>query len=88
MAQQMTPPVPGNMTVPPLFGWEAIATVLVLVVAAAVTFLVVATTRAGAEERSEWQAWLDARSMRHQDPVTDPSDRSDRRSSRSGVGRR
>ncbi|TQN42836.1 hypothetical protein FHU33_2245 [Blastococcus colisei] len=62
------------MTVPPLFGWEEIATVLVLLVALGVAFLVVATTRAGAAERSEWQAWLDARSSRGQDPPTVPRD--------------
>ena len=63
------------MTVPPLFGWEDIATVLVLLVAAAVAFLVIATARAGADERSEWQAWLDARSRMRQDPATGPHDR-------------
>jgi hypothetical protein len=62
------------MTVPPLFGWEAIATVLVLLVAVAVAFLVVGALRMGATERSEWQAWLDARSSRPQDPATDPHD--------------
>jgi hypothetical protein len=63
------------MTVPPLFGWEAILAVLTILVAVAVTFLVMGATGAGADERSEWQAWLDARSSRRPVPATDPDDR-------------
>jgi hypothetical protein len=50
------------MTVPPLFGWEVILIALVVLVAVAVAFLVIASARASTSERSEWQAWLDARS--------------------------
>ena len=71
MAPELTPPAPGSMTVPPLFGWEGIATVLVLLVVLGVAFLVAAMSRAGAGERSEWQAWLDARSSRREDPAED-----------------
>jgi hypothetical protein len=74
MAHETNPPAPGSLTVPPLFGWEGIATVVVLVVALAVVFLVVAVTRAGADQRSEWQAWLDARSSGRRDPGLGPDD--------------
>ncbi len=75
MAPDTVPPAPGSMTVPPLFGWELIATVLVLLIVVAVAFVVIATTRVGTDERSEWQAWLDARSSRRQGPPTTPEDR-------------
>jgi len=75
MAHVAAPPAPGSLTVPPLFGWEAILTGLLLLIAVAVAFLVIAAARAGASGRSEWQAWLDARSRR-QDSVTEPEDRS------------
>ena len=60
------------MTVPPLFGWQEIAVLLVLLAVLGVAFLAVATLRAGSAERSEWQAWLDARSGPR------PADRDDR----------
>jgi len=64
------------MTVPPLFGWEVILTGLLLLIAVAVVFLVIAVLRTGSSGRSEWQAWLDARSRSHRDPAPDPHDRS------------
>ncbi|WP_448628619.1 hypothetical protein [Geodermatophilus sp. URMC 64] len=64
MAPVSTPPAPGSMTVPPLFGWETILTGLLLLIAVAVVALVVVAARAGASGRSEWQAALDARSRR------------------------
>jgi hypothetical protein len=57
-----TPPPPGSMTVPPLFGWEAIFVVLVVVVVVAAGFLAVGVLAQGRRGRSEWQAWLDGRS--------------------------
>ena len=62
-----TPPPPGSMTVPPLFGWEVILTVVALVVAVAVVFLVILAAGLADNDRSEWQAWLDARSGRASD---------------------
>jgi hypothetical protein len=62
MTSEPTLPQPGSLTVPPLFGWQEIAVVLVLLVVLGCVFLVVATTRSGSVERSEWQAWLAARS--------------------------
>ncbi|MGY1670531.1 hypothetical protein [Geodermatophilus sp. SYSU D00710] len=62
MASDATPPAPGDMTVPLLFGWEGIVTGVLLLGAVAVLFLVVASVRAGRSDRSDWQAWLDARS--------------------------
>jgi hypothetical protein len=75
MEDVTTPPLPGRMTVSPLFGWEDILTVLAVLVVAAVAFLALGAGGAGADERSEWQAWLDARSGRRRDAATDPRDR-------------
>jgi hypothetical protein len=69
MAPELTPPPPGSMTVPPLFGWQEIAVVLVLLGALGVAFLVLATARAGTGERSEWQAYLAGRSSSGREPV-------------------
>ncbi|MGY1792414.1 hypothetical protein ACI796_00370 [Geodermatophilus sp. SYSU D00525] len=68
MADVPTPPDPGSMTVPPLFGWEYIVGGLLLLVAVVVVLAVVGAARAGAGGRSEWQAWLDARSARSAGP--------------------
>jgi hypothetical protein len=53
---------PGSMTVPPLFGWEHIVAVLALVAIVAAAFLVLTVARGSLHGRSDWQAWLDARS--------------------------
>ncbi len=63
-----TQPVPGNMTVPPLHGWVEIVTLLGAVMAVAVAFFVIAAGWAAFSGRSEWQAWLDGRSGRRQEP--------------------
>jgi hypothetical protein len=57
------------MTVPPLFGWEVILTVLVLLVALAVAFFLASAAGTAADDRSDWEAWLDARSTRRR-PTT------------------
>jgi hypothetical protein len=73
MTPALTAPEPGNMTVPPLFGWQVIGTGLVLlVVLAIVVFLYLMTGRA-ASGRSEWQAFLEGRSSRL-DPAAEPAD--------------
>lgn len=64
MAPVSTPPAPGSMTVPPLFGWEVVATVLVVLVLVAVAFGLLGAVSGGRSDRSEWQAWLAARSGR------------------------
>ena len=86
MATVPTPPAPGSMTVPPLFGWEHILTVLVLLIAVAVAYLGVAASRAGTSGRSEWQAWLDARSSRRRDAADGPTDPYDRSADPAGPG--
>ncbi len=53
---------PGDLTVPLLLGWEYVAVVLGLVLALVVVVSLVGAARAGRGGRSEWQAWLDARS--------------------------
>jgi hypothetical protein len=62
------------MTVSMLFGWETIATAVTVLVVVAVAFLVVGAASRSSAGRAEWQAWLDARSGRHQDPATDRGD--------------
>jgi hypothetical protein len=62
-----TPPAPGSMTVPPLFGWELLLTGSALVVLLAVVGLVVLAAGRDRSGRSEWQAWLDGRSAGHRD---------------------
>jgi hypothetical protein len=60
MASVPSPP-PGNMTVPPTFGWEDIATVLLVVSVVAVAFLLIGAAAASLSGRSEWQGYLGAR---------------------------
>lgn len=62
------------MTVPPLFGWEHIVTVLLILVALAVAFLVISAAGSNTRGRAEWQAFLDARSHGSGEPVTDGRD--------------
>jgi len=54
------------MTVPPTFGWEDIASVLALVSAVALGFLLLGVAVASFTGRSEWQGYLAARSTRHE----------------------
>jgi hypothetical protein len=63
-----TEPLPGSMTVPLLFGWENIVVVLVVLVAVAVVFFLASVAGTGADDRSEWQAGLEARSRDRLDP--------------------
>jgi hypothetical protein len=56
--------MPGNMTVPPTFGWEDIASLLVLLSVVALAFLVLGAAVASLSGRSEWQGYLGARSGR------------------------
>lgn len=60
------------MTVPPLFGWEEILTVLVLLIAGAVAFLILGAAAATMSRRAEWEAWLDGRTSPQSDPGSDP----------------
>lgn len=55
------------MTVPPLFGWEQLLAVLVLVVLVAVAALVLLASGRATDERTEWRAWLDSRSEWRED---------------------
>ncbi len=66
-----TEPLPGSMTVPPLFGWENILLILIVLVAVAVAFFVATAAGTDADGRSEWQAGLDARSRDRGDPAAD-----------------
>lgn len=65
MAPATTPPLPGSMTVSPLFGWEQILIAVTLVVVVAIAALVVLAAGKGKGGRSEWRAWLDGRSAAH-----------------------
>lgn len=62
MADVSTPRAPGNLTVPVLSGWETIGVLLAVVVLVGVLVVLVGTARTGATGRTEWQAYLTARS--------------------------
>ncbi len=72
MSTVPTPLPPGSMTVPPTFGWEQIAGVLVILTVVAVAFLLLGAGLASLNRRSEWQAYLGARSSRRPDPDDRP----------------
>ena len=55
-------PVPGNLTVPPLFGWWEILVLLVVVVAVAVLAFLFLGAGPADSGRSEWRAFLEGRS--------------------------
>jgi hypothetical protein len=70
-------PVPGNLTVPPLFGWWEILVLLVVVLVVAVVAFLFLGAGPAASERSEWQAFLDGRSSRPEQedrPTTVPAE--------------
>jgi hypothetical protein len=67
------PPLPGSMTVPPLFGWEVILTLLVVLIGLAVAFFLASAAGTAPDERSEWQSWLEARSRRSAEPPGRPA---------------
>jgi hypothetical protein len=69
-----TPPLPGSMTVPPLFGWQDILTVLAVLIALAVVFFLASATGRSVESRSDWQAGLDARSRERRLPDDDSAE--------------
>lgn len=75
MTSVPTEPLPGSMTVPPLFGWENILLVLIVLVAVAVAFFVASAAGTDEDGRSEWQAGLDARSRDRVDPAADVLER-------------
>ena len=64
----MTPappaPLPGSMTVPPLFGWETIALGLLLLAVLGVVAVALMAAGRAASGRSEWAAWLESRADR------------------------
>jgi hypothetical protein len=74
MAPATNPPLPGSMTVPPLFGWEHILVLLLGVVVVTVAALVLLAVSRGGSERTEWRGWLDERSARRRVPSGDPAD--------------
>jgi hypothetical protein len=62
------------MTVPPLFGWEDILTVLAVLIALAVLFFLASAAGRSVDSRSEWRAGLDARSRERRLPGDGPDD--------------
>ena len=72
MADPTTPPLPGAMTVPVWYGWEGILVLLLLAVLAAVAFFLITAAGSARGQRSDWQAFLAARSNAPQDEETDP----------------
>jgi hypothetical protein len=74
MAPETTPPLPGSMTVPPLFGWQNILTVLTVLLVVAVVFFLASATGRSVDGRSEWQAALAARSRGRRPPEDGPAE--------------
>ncbi len=66
MTDVSTPGAPGSLTAPLLSGWESIGVLLAVVVLGGVLLgvlvVLVGAARTGASGRSEWQAYLVARS--------------------------
>jgi hypothetical protein len=76
MEPMRTPRPWGNMTVPPLFGWENILVLLLLLIVLVVAFFVITATGPAKSEREDWQQFLDARSRRSPDadePAREPA---------------
>jgi hypothetical protein len=72
MSPAPSAPLPGSMTVPPWYGWEALLVPLAVVLVVAAVALLLGSSRAGAERRTEWEAWLGARSRRAGLDVPEP----------------
>jgi uncharacterized membrane protein len=68
------PDLPGNMTVPPTFGWQDIASVLALLSVIALVVLLAGAAVASFAGRSEWQDYLGARSNRYADDAVTRED--------------
>jgi hypothetical protein len=68
MSPAPTAPLPGSMTVPPLFGWEHILIALVVIVGAGLLGLALLAAGRAGSERDEWQAFLTARSAQRRGP--------------------
>jgi hypothetical protein len=56
-------PAPGSMTVPLLHGWQGLVVLLVAVVVVAVAFLMIGVMRSEGTSSSEWESWLESRSL-------------------------
>lgn len=73
MAAPTNPPLPGSMTVPVWYGWQAILALLLLAAFAAVIFFFLITASGSdSNGRSEWRAFLAARSTATEDGEADP----------------
>jgi hypothetical protein len=55
-------PLPGSLTVPPLYGWVGIVALVVLAALVGIGFLVVGAMARSESRAMEWQSWLEARS--------------------------
>jgi hypothetical protein len=71
MAAPTNPPLPGSMTVPIWYGWQAIVGVLLLIALGAVVFFLVTASGSAPNQRSEFQAFLAARSTPDDDGDAD-----------------
>jgi hypothetical protein len=71
MTPPSAPPLPGSMTVPPLFGWEHVLIALLVVVGAALVGLVLLAAGRAGSERDEFRAFLAARSAQRGDQGRD-----------------
>ena len=71
MAAPINPPLPGSMTVPIWYGWQAILALLLLAAVGAVVFFLVTAAGSNPNQRSEWRAFLAARSIATEDDDAD-----------------
>jgi hypothetical protein len=74
MAAPTTPPLPGALTVPVWYGWQAVLALLLLAALGAVAFFLITAAGSARSQRSEWQAFLTARSNAPHEDDADPSD--------------
>jgi hypothetical protein len=63
MAAAPAPLLPGSMTVPPWFGWGEVALVVVLALLLGLAAFVALVAGRAPGGRSEWDAWLEGRSV-------------------------
>lgn len=66
-------PVPGNLTVPPLFGWQGIVVLLVAAIVIGVGYLLLSALSASRRPSDDWDALLQGRSRNRHEDAAEPS---------------
>ncbi|WP_157944130.1 hypothetical protein [Blastococcus atacamensis] len=65
-------PLPGSMTVSPLFQWETVGLVVAVAVVVALVAAVLLVAGLGRDRRAEWEEWLASRSGAREDAADRP----------------